>query len=96
MTIIFSFIINGKYCDGIACVIGNGNMTVVWEDYQILGIITTDRKGEFLFQKACFLIDFIHGNRVFSCRCTEKMFSVRGQRKSGSGIVERILIVFFA
>ena len=45
MTIIFFYIINGKYCDGIACVIGNGNMTVVWEDYQILGIITTDRKG---------------------------------------------------
>ena len=51
------FIINCKYSDGIACVIGNGNMTVVREDHQIFGIIAADRKRELLFQKTCFRIN---------------------------------------
>ena len=71
-------------------------MLVIREDHKILRVITTDRKCKFLGQKACFLVYCIHSHSIFPCCCTEKIFTVRRKRHTGSCVMKRIIGILFS
>lgn len=90
------FIIHSENGNTVAGMIGNSNMLVIREDHKILRVITTDRKCKFLGQKACFLVYCIHSDSIFPCCCTEKIFTVRRKRHTGSCVMERIIGILFS
>ena len=68
--------------DGIAGLIDCRHMLSVREDNQILGVIPADREGELFGQKTCLGIYLIHADGILPGGGTEKMGTIRRQRKA--------------